>query len=159
MRDQWPWGWQTTITSAFSLWVGFIWMVLIFSPRLSAKRIREWTLLNGYDSRFISWWLFFFLQSMKCSQRSNVERWNWKTARRLTVRQHPKSVIKILDKTRTQSWYYLEHYQERPKAFGKAIPDQKGSNLWVARSLISCKWAAFSRSNCMFSYILLYASL
>ena len=118
----------------------------------------KWFLMPWLHNYEVKQW-YFFLQSMKCSQRSNVERWNWKTARRLTVRQHPKSVIKILDKTRTQSWYYLEHYQERPKAFGKAIPDQKGSNLWVARSLISCKWAAFSRSNCMFSYILLYASL
>ena len=104
---------------------------------------------------------FFFCRAWSAPSEvtSNVEIKKKKNARRLTVRQHPKSVIKILDKTRTQSWYYLEHYQERPMAFGKAIPDQKGSNLWVARSLISCKWAAFSRSNCMFSYILLYASL
>ena len=101
---------------------------------------------------------FFFCRAWSAPSEvtSNVEIKNRETVDSPAT---PKSVIKILDKTRTQSWYYLEHYQERPMAFGKAIPDQKGSNLWVARSLISCKWAAFSRSNCMCSYILLYASL
>ena len=41
----------------------------------------------------------------------------------------PKASSKFLTKTRTQCWYYLGHYQERPMAFGKAIPDQKGCIL------------------------------